>query len=151
VRRTDDNALSFATFFVLKGRSSPAHSPTQMAATILCVDDDIQALDLRARVLEQVGYRVLSAHSATQALEAFRSGSIDAVILDYWLPGSNGIKVATEFKSLKPHIPIVMLSGSETILDEVVGRVDRWLVKGNIEPKDLLSTLDDLLSRRTAR
>ena len=122
-----------------------------MTATILCVDDDIQALDLRARVLETGGYRVLSVHSATQALEAFRSGSIDAVILDYWLPGTNGIKVATEFKSLKPHVPIIMLSGSETILDEVVGRVDRWLVKGNIEPKQLLSTLDDLLSRRTAQ
>ena len=122
-----------------------------MTATVLCIDDDIEALDLRRRVLEQVGYRVLSAHSATQALEIFRSGSIDAVILDYWLPGTNGIKVATEFKSLKPHVPIVMLSGSETILDEVVGRVDRWLVKGNIEPKDLLSTLDDLLTRRSAR
>ena len=121
-----------------------------MTATVLCVDDDIQALDLRRRVLEQAGYRVLSAHSATQALEAFRSGSIDAVILDYWLPGTNGIKVATEFKSLKPHVPIIMLSGSDTVLDETIGRVERWLVKGNIEPKDLLSALDDLLTRKTA-
>lgn len=122
-----------------------------MTATILCVDDDIQALDLRRRVLEQGGYRVLSAHSATQALETFRSGSIDAVILDYWLPGTNGIKVATEFKSLKPDVPIIMLSGSDTVLDETIGRVERWLVKGNIDPKDLLSALDDLLTRKSAR
>jgi two-component system, OmpR family, response regulator CpxR len=121
-----------------------------MTATILCVDDDIQALDLRRRVLEQVGYRVLSTHSATHALETFRSSSIDAVILDYWLPGTNGIKVATEFKSLKPHVPIIMLSGSDTVLDETIGRVERWLVKGNIEPKDLLSALDDLLTRKSA-
>ena len=144
-------ALLFVTLVVLKRRPSPAIHHNLMTATILCVDDDIQALDLRRRVLEQGGYRVLSAHSATQALETFRSGSIDAVILDYWLPRTNGIKVATEFKSLKPHVPIIMLSGSETILDEIVGRVDRWLVKGNIEPKHLLSTLDDLLSRRSAQ
>ena len=122
-----------------------------MTPTILCVDDDIQSLDLRRRVLEQVGYRVLSVHSATQALETFRSGSIDAVVLDYWLPGTNGIKVATEFKSLKPHVPIIMLSGSNTILDETIGTVERWLVKGSIEPTDLLSALDDLLSRKSAQ
>ena len=122
-----------------------------MPATILCIDDDAANLDIRRELLRRASYRVLTAKSGAEALETFRSEAVDAVVLDYWLPGTNGIKVATEFKSLKPHIPIIMLSGSETILDEVVGRVDRWLVKGNIEPKDLLSTLDDLLSRRSAR
>ena len=122
-----------------------------MPPTILCIDDDAANLDVRRELLQRAGYGVLTATSGADALETFRSEAVDAVLLDYWLPGTNGIKVATEFKVLKPHIPIIMLSGSETILDEVVGRVDRWLVKGNIEPKDLLSTLDDLLSRRSAR
>jgi CheY-like chemotaxis protein len=122
-----------------------------MPPTILCIDDDAANLDVRRELLQRAGYSVLTAKSGPEALEIFRSKAVDAVVLDYWLPGTNGIKVATDFKGLKPHIPIVMLSGSETILDEVVGRVDRWLVKGNIEPKDLLSTLDDLLSRKTAR
>ena len=122
-----------------------------MPATILCIDDESAPLDLRRELLEQASYRVLTAQSGTEALETFRSEAVDAVVLDYWMPGTNGIKIATEFKTLKPHVPIIMLSGSETILDEVVGRVDRWLVKGNIEPKDLLSTLDDLLSRSGAR
>jgi CheY-like chemotaxis protein len=122
-----------------------------MPATILCIDDDKVNLDMRRELLRRAGYRVLTAKSGAEALETFRSEAVDAVVLDYWLPGTNGIKVATEFKGLKPHIPIIMLSGSETILDEVVGRVDRWLVKGNIEPKDLLSTLDNLLGRRSAR
>lgn len=122
-----------------------------MPVTILCIDDESAPLDMRRELLQRAGYRVLTATSEADALETFRSKAVDAVVLDYWLPGTNGIKVATAFKSLKPHIPIIMLSGSETILDEVVGRVDRWLVKGNIEPKDLLSTLDDLLSRSSAR
>jgi len=122
-----------------------------MPPTILCIDDDAANLDVRRELLQRAGYSVLTAKSGAEALETFRSEAVDAVVLDYWLPGTNGIKIATEFKSLKLHVPIVMLSGSETILDEVVGRVDRWLVKGNIEPKDLLSTLDDLLSRKTAR
>ena len=122
-----------------------------MPATILCIDDDAINLDMRRELLRRTGYRVLTAKSGAEALERFRSETVDAVVLDYWLPGTNGIKVATEFKSLKPHIPIIMLSGSETILDETVGRVDRWLVKGNIEPKDLLNTLDDLLNRSSAR
>lgn len=122
-----------------------------MPVTILCIDDDKVNLDMRRELLQRAGYRVLTAESGTEALDTFRSEAVDAVVLDYWLPGTNGIKVATEFKNLKPHVPIIMLSGSETILDETVGRVDRWLVKGNIEPKHLLSTLDDLLSRSSAR
>lgn len=121
-----------------------------MPATILCIDDDSANLVVRRELLERAGYRVLTAQSGTEALDTFRSEAVDVVLLDYWLPGTNGIKVAIEFKSLKPHVPIIMLSGSDTVLDETVGRVDRWLVKGNIEPKQLLSTLDDLLSPRSA-
>jgi CheY-like chemotaxis protein len=77
-----------------------------MPTTILCIDDDSANLDVRRELLQRAGYRVLTAKSGGEALDTFSSEAVDAVVLDYWLPGTNGIKVATEFKSLKPHVPM---------------------------------------------
>jgi hypothetical protein len=43
------------------------------------------------------------------------------------------------FPNLNPKVPIVMFSGYRSILDEAIGRIDRWVVKGQSEPQDFLS------------
>ena len=45
--------------------------------TILCVDDNEQALSIRKVLLETRGYRVIACNSGEQALEAFRRGGVD--------------------------------------------------------------------------
>jgi len=54
--------------------------------TILCVDDNEQALSVRKFMLETRGYRVLTAASSQQALELFREGGIDLVLSDLIMP-----------------------------------------------------------------
>ena len=51
-------------------------------ATVLCVDDEQTALQLRRTLLESAGYKVLAAKSGAQAVKMFASEPIDAAVLD---------------------------------------------------------------------
>ena len=69
------------------------------AATILCIDDEQTALQLRQNLLESAGYRVFGAKSGALGLKAFKSELIDAVILDYWMADMNCEKLIPPFLS----------------------------------------------------
>jgi DNA-binding response OmpR family regulator len=116
--------------------------------TILCVDDESDLLEIRRLFLEKAGYRVVGAATGKEGVRLFSAARIDLVVLDYWMADMNGLDVAKELKGINSKVPIVMFSGYRSILDEGIGRVDRWLVKGQGEPGDLLSTIRELLSRR---
>ena len=79
--------------------------------TLLCVDDNQVALDLRKQVLESFGYSVLIASDSTAALELFSSCEVDLVISDHLLQGGTGTQLAAAMKKLKPDIPIAIISG----------------------------------------
>src|SRR5260370_17840237 len=79
-------------------------------AIILCIDDDGAGLEARKELLEIAGYEVLTAQSGEQGLGLFASHPIDAVVIDYKMPGMNGDRVATQMRCDKPHVPILMLS-----------------------------------------
>jgi CheY-like chemotaxis protein len=117
--------------------------------TILCVDDEPAPLELRCELLKKAGYHVIVAGTGREGIRVLASENIDLVVLDYWMADLDGLEVAAEMKRIKPKVPIVMLSGYRSILDEGIGRVDRWLIKGQTEPDDLLTTIKQLLSRTT--
>ena len=79
--------------------------------TLLCVDDNQSSLKIWKIILEDFGYKVLTASSGSEGLEVFASNAIDAVILDYQMPEMHGELVAAEMKRTNPEIPILMLSG----------------------------------------
>jgi len=85
---------------------------------ILCVDDDRAVLDLTRMALECKGYRVLTANDGRTALEAFASCPVDAVILDYEMPGMNGAEVARQMALMKPNVPKLLFSGNVSIPNE---------------------------------
>jgi DNA-binding response OmpR family regulator len=98
---------------------------------ILCVDDYEHILDGWRMLLENEGYRVLTAVDANSAMQLFISQPIDEVILDYQLPGITGDLVAREMKRLKPAVPILMLSGDPRLSEEQLKPVDSFLPKGD--------------------
>ena len=114
-------------------------------ATILCVDDEQTALQLRRSLLESAGYDVLIAKSGAQAVKAFQSQHIDAAILDYWMADMNGLSVAREIRKINPNLPIIILSAYGELLDESLGLADIWIRKGEEDPQYLLNQLDELL------
>jgi CheY-like chemotaxis protein len=116
-----------------------------MATTILCVDDEENQLALRKLMLERAGYRVLTAASPARAIELFRSDAVDLVIVDYYLPGMNGLSLARELLRLKK-LPIVVLSAYAELPCESIGTADVWITKGNAS-EELLTKLEELLSK----
>jgi CheY-like chemotaxis protein len=82
---------------------------------VLCVDDDEAILNVTKMALEGTGYRVLTVNNGVTALETFAACPVDAVILDYEMPGMNGGQVAKEMKRIKPHIPKMLFSSSDSI------------------------------------
>jgi CheY-like chemotaxis protein len=113
-------------------------------AKILCIDDESAALNIRKRVLETAGHQVLTARSGEEGIELFRSEPFDLVLLDYWMPGMNGIATARELRRIKPSVPMIILSGLAQLPDETIGVVDRWILKDE-GPEFLLNTIGTLL------
>lgn len=119
-------------------------------ATILCIDDEQTALQLRQSVLESAGYKVLTAKSGDRGVQMFRSEPVQAVVLDYWMAGMNGMQVAREIRRLDAKVPIIILSAYGELLDESLGIANLWIRKGEEDPQFLLDRLDDLLNGRPA-
>ena len=116
--------------------------------TILCIDDEWNQLTGYKALLEDTGYRVLAATSGGEGLEIFYAHSVDAVVLDYRMPGMDGDLVATRMKGINSNVPILLLSGCQGLSQDKLRCVDVSLPKGQ-SPATLLSTLHDLLNRQS--
>jgi CheY-like chemotaxis protein len=111
--------------------------------TILCIDDNETALNVRKMVLEVAGYSVLTASDVDLAMQLFTSSAVDMVISDHLLQGKTGTELAAEMKRLKPAIPIVIVSG---VVQEPEGveHADLYIVKGEA-PAVWLKKISDVL------
>jgi CheY-like chemotaxis protein len=115
--------------------------------TILCVDDNEQALSIRKILLETRGYRVVACSNGDHALAAFRRGGIDLVLTDLVMPGLDGSRLIDEIKALSPQTPAVLIS-AQTKIYERDTLADIFLPKGMYEPMDLLEKIRLLLVRK---
>jgi CheY-like chemotaxis protein len=111
---------------------------------VLCVDDEIVGLQVRKILLERAGYRVLTASDGPSGLEIFCSEPVEAVVLDYSMPGMHGGEVAVRMRQAKPQIPILLLSAYMGLSPEVTSLVDLYMTKGEGAPV-LLEKLGSLL------
>lgn len=96
--------------------------------TILCVDDEENAVLLRKVVLERVGYEVESALSGADALRVMEQGSFDLVLADYIMPQMNGAELASHIKALYPQTLVVLISGINEIPPDAA-RADHFISK----------------------
>ena len=80
--------------------------------TILLVDDDRAVRDVTASMLRDLGYIVLEAGSGGASLDlADRERNIDLVILDFAMPGMNGVEVARQLRARRPNLPVLLITG----------------------------------------
>jgi CheY-like chemotaxis protein len=75
-------------------------------AFILCVDDEELPLLLRKQ-----GYKVVTASSASDALQALNEHRVDLVLTDQLMPGGTGTELAQSIKGLWPDLPVILISG----------------------------------------
>ena len=114
-------------------------------ATILCIDDHWKGLIARKMLLEKNGYEVLEASGVEEGLKLFLSRNVDAVVLDYQMPGTSGDQIAERMKRINSHVPIMLLSNYGPLPKSKLRSVDSFLTKSQ-PPDILLSTLQGLLS-----
>ncbi len=119
------------------------------AHLVLCVDDEIVGLRVRRILLERAGYQVLTASDGHSGLEMFASHPIEAVVLDYAMPGMHGGEVAKRMRQAKPEVPILLLSAYVGLPDEVSSLVNVYMTKGEGAPA-LLDKLGNLFSGSAA-
>jgi CheY-like chemotaxis protein len=113
-------------------------------AKILCVDDHWHGLIGRKMLLEENGYEVLAATDGAEGLQLLLSQNVDAVVLDYQMPGMNGDIVAAKMKRINSRVPIMLLSAYGPLPKQKLKSVDTFLSKSQ-PPTVLLSSLRQLL------
>ncbi len=114
------------------------------APTLLCLNDNETALWIRKLVLEQEGFRVVTATQAAEALKILREHSVYLVIADHILQDTTGAEVTKEMKNIRPGLPVILLSGN---VERPAGseHVDAFVSKGEGR-EALLTKISELLA-----
>jgi CheY-like chemotaxis protein len=93
-----------------------------MAYKILIVDDSKLARMSVAKVLSALrpGWERIDATNAEEALALLRQQAIDVAVLDFNMPGRDGLSLAAELQVIRPHMPVAVISAN--VQTEVVTR-----------------------------
>jgi CheY-like chemotaxis protein len=132
------------------GRQNETVVSTNSSPTLLCIDDHPDGLAVRKILLEALGYRVLAASTLGSGLRLFAKNHVDLVVFDYWITDLDGEVLAHVLRNLKPHVPIILLSGAiKNVPEQVLKLVDGVVQKGH-STEVLLSTVAELCGSSTS-
>ena len=119
-----------------------------MSHHILVIEDEEKITDFLRRGLTYEGYRVSLAPDGPAGLAIARETPPDLVILDWMLPGMDGLEVCRRLRSVGP-VPIIILTARDSVADRVVGLdagADDYMIKP-FSFDELLARLRALLRR----
>ncbi len=86
-----------------------------MTKTIMIVDDEPSIRTTLEGVLEDEGYKVVSASDGHEALKTMEEEMPDLVLLDIWMPGIDGIETLKRMRALHMGLQVIMISGHGSI------------------------------------
>ncbi len=124
-----------------------------MAAKILIIEDEKAVREMLCFTLKNNGFEILEAEDSNSALDTLRENEINLILLDWMLPGKQGIEISNIIRSSSEikDIPIIMLTAKSDESDKVLGLesgADDYITKP-FSPKELVARIKALL-RRTA-
>jgi len=117
---------------------------------ILVVDDEREFLELMTNRLQKRGFTVTVASCGEQALDLVEKEAFDALVLDVKMPGIDGIEVLRKVKQLRPHLPVLLLTGHASV-EVAMSGVESGAVDYLLKPvpiNDLIMRLRDISTRR---
>ncbi len=120
------------------------------AQRVLVIEDDPDTQQMLSVILRGEGYDVLAAGNGPLGLELLRKMGPDLVILDWMLPGMDGLEVLQKAREFST-VPIIMLTAKTGSSDKVAGLdtgADDYLAKP-FEPEELLARIRAQLRRAT--
>ena len=122
-----------------------------MVDTILVVDDEPRIRELTQMILEDKGYRVITAENGLEAIQKTEKETPDLVLLDVILPGISGVEVCRVLKSQPKtrSIPLVMFTVLGRDVDQRLAEesgCDGYFLKP-FTPEDLLVEVKKYLKK----
>jgi DNA-binding response OmpR family regulator len=116
---------------------------------ILLIEDDKKAVQLLTRGLQEEGFVLDVAFSAEEGDAMACSTTYDLIVLDWRLPGADGVSLCRELRRQKVQTPILMLTARDALSDRVAGLnsgADDYLTKP-FAFEELLARIHALLRR----
>ena len=84
------------------------------AGTVLIIDDEAAIRESLQLLLEEDGYRVINARDGEEGLTLLDAQAVDLVLLDFQLPGRNGLEILQEIRDRDPAIAVIMITAYGT-------------------------------------
>jgi DNA-binding response OmpR family regulator len=123
-----------------------------MGVRILVVEDEAAIADFLVRGLTEEGFVVAHAADGREGWSALRAGGWDLVLLDWWLPDTDGLTLLQRFRQADRRTPVLFLTARDAVTDRVQGLdggADDYLCKP-FAFDELLARVRALLRRRDA-
>jgi CheY-like chemotaxis protein len=117
-------------------------------ACVLVVDDDAGFRTTVSRMLSRLGHEVWLADGGEAALSLLRTRPADVVLMDIFMPGTDGVEATQRLVRLRPRTPVVATSGGGVVTSEVALRLAGRVGAFSTLPKPFtLGELRDALAR----
>lgn len=118
--------------------------------SILWADDEIDLLKPHILFMEQRGYDITPVNNGADAIELCDEKHFDVVFLDENMPGMSGLEALTQIKSIKPNLPVIMITKNEEehIMEEAIGsKITDYLIKP-LNPSQILLSVKKILENK---
>jgi DNA-binding NtrC family response regulator len=112
---------------------------------ILVVDDEQFMVHTLSKILELMGFDVVSAFGGKQAFDLFLSQKIDLVVSDLHMPDMNGVELLTSIKSRNPEMPVILVTGYG--VDKARESAGKWKADGFLGKPFKVNELKSLIQQ----
>jgi two-component system, OmpR family, sensor histidine kinase VicK len=146
-------ATFYFTLPIIKSISHNANDNSNKQKRILIVDDEPDVNTVLKKVLEQGGFNVDSYDDPILALENFKAGSYDILLLDVKMPEMDGFQLYKKMKRIDSKVKVCFLTASEMYYErfrneEELNEIPRDLfLQKPIENEDLIKKLNMIISQ----
>jgi CheY-like chemotaxis protein len=127
--------------------AEPGEEVTGAHERILVIEDDVDVRTFLVDCLKMLGYRVTEASHGRAGLERLQADNPDLLMVDFAMPGMNGLEVIAEAKRSRPQLPMILATGYADV-DVSKDRVEGYAVlRKPFQIGDLARTVKAALTR----
>ena len=145
VESEEGTGTTFRVFLPLAGRANPN---TAQSGEVMLVDDEESVLRVTAELLRLQGFTVRTFSRPADALSAFRNSPerFDVLVTDHNMPGMTGAELARMIRTIRPDLPIILITGFATSSLDELEAIDQKIMKP-IAGRTLAMTIQQCLAK----